>query len=552
MADADRRPSQGEQRVVAASLPSASPPPAGRLLEAHAAAEGFAVGRSLRFPRANTTTTLPGSETGLVMRGAVAHVRRDLERLLAMLPPYEAQLFEPEVYILEELEARLLAREAAGESHEEAVIAETSCGCTDLVIDVRMRLLCALEGLSSEVHALMANRDDELVIVTELVTPSLVASLPRHVRGVVAVLDGPIGGRRDLGRSSHAAILARGRGLPIVFVSRQDAASIVDSAWLVIEARGDTARVWIDPEEGFLTAARRRHDANARACHGLDAPCEPLEHLGLDVRVNVSSANDEIPTPASGVGLVRTEMLFAGRLSAPTESEQLAALLLIGEKARGGPVIVRLFDAGDDKPLAWLGGTSTTSRGIGRLLANAEVLATQLRALARAREHADVRVLLPFVRSADEVNAVRARASANLQLGAMIESPDAVDAIESIASAADFISIGTNDLTATALGLDRETEAPMADPRVLLLVRRAIAGSHACGRKVTICGEMAGDERGARIAIGLGADALSVAPARWTAVLDAFGGATLESCRAEAQAAIELAAASLSADAARK
>ena len=183
-----------------------------------------------------------------------------------------------------------------------------------------------------------------------------------------------------------------------------------------------------------------------------------------------------------------------------------------------------------------IGGDTGSSRGIARLLAHPHVLATQLRAIARAREHADVRVLLPFVQSADEVTAVRSRAASTLLLGAMIESPDGVNAIASIASAADFISIGTNGLTAETLGLAREMNQPMVDRRVLALVLRGIAGAHAAARKATICGEMAGDERGARIAVGLGVDALSVAPARVLVVRGALARTTLEACRAEAHA----------------
>jgi phosphoenolpyruvate-protein kinase (PTS system EI component) len=513
----------------------------GRRLAAYSAAEGIAVGRSLRFARASAGAVSGGSGTGLGLREAVAQVRHDLEQLIRALPADEAQLFEPEAYILDDIEPRLLARCAAGLSCEDAVIAETSCGCTDLIIDVRMRLLSALEGSTGEVHSLTVRHDDDLVLVTDFVTPSLVASLPRQVRGLISAFDGETGSRRDLGRTSHAAILARGRGLPIAYVSRRDLASIADAAWLVIDAGDDegTAHVWVDPGEDLLASARRRHVEDARARLGNGVPPEPLAHLGVDVRVNVASPNDEIPAAADGIGLVRTELMFAERLTAPSESEQLGALLLIGAKARGRPVVVRLFDAGGDKPLAWLGSTTDPSRGIGRLLLHPHVLATQLRALARAREHADIRVLLPFVRSADEVNVVRSRAAATLPLGAMVESPDAVDAIDLIASAADFVSVGTNDLTATVLGLDRTMEAPLADPRVLLLVRRAIAGAQAQGRKVTICGEMAGDDRGARISVGLGADALSVAPSRLVAVRAELGRATRDGCRAEAQAAIE-------------
>ncbi len=254
------------------------------------------------------------------------------------------------------------------------------------------------------------------------------------------------------------------------------------------------------------------------------------------LRVNVASAHDEIPASADGVGLVRTEMTFAGSPEAPSEDEQLAALMRIAAKARGAPVVVRLFDAGGDKPLSWLGGEMGVSRGIARLLAHPQVLATQLRALARARERADVRVLLPFVESAEEVGALRRLVHSTLPLGAMIESPDGVAAIASIAAAVDFVSIGTNDLTAETLGLDRSNDLPVTDSRVLALVLRAIEGAHAAGRKVTICGEMAGDEHGARIAVGLGADALSAAPGRVPVVRAALARTTLEACHAEAQA----------------
>lgn len=187
----------------------------------------------------------------------VADARHDLERLLEALPPDEAQLFRPEVYILDEIEPRLLARDAAGQPREDAVIAETSSGCTDLVIDVRMRLLSSLEGSPGDARSPTSRRDDDLVLVTDFVTPSLVASLPRHVRGLIAVLDGETGARRDVGWTSHAAILARGRGLPIACVSRHESATIADATWLVLEASEDIARVWAEPV-GADDAARSK------------------------------------------------------------------------------------------------------------------------------------------------------------------------------------------------------------------------------------------------------------------------------------------------------
>ncbi len=491
------------------------------------------MGRAMRLARAEH---VPGSPVRpLALRDAIVRVRHDLELLLAALPADEADLFVPELHILDEIEPNLLSREGSGQSNEEAIFAETNCGCTDLVIDLRERLLGALQGLSSaDLHGPTPHHEADLVLLADNVTPSMVAFLPRQVVAVLAALDAPIGARRDVGRNSHAALLARGRGVPLAYVPRGLLASIPSGAWLVVDAAEADARISVDPGAAALAVAQRRLEANERERQR--AARASLDHLGVVLRVNVASAHDDIPAAADGVGLVRTEMTFAGSLVAPGEDEQLAAIMRVAAKARGAPVVVRLFDAGGDKPIAWLGGDAGASRGIARLLAHPAVLATQLRALGRARERADIRVLLPFVESAEQVSAVRLHAASALPLGAMIESPAGVAAIGSIAQAADFISIGTNDLTAETLGIDRSTSMPLLDPRVLALTRAAIAGAHAAGRKATICGEMAGDDRGARIAVGLGADAISVAPARATFVRATLALTTPETCLAEAQA----------------
>lgn len=503
-----------------------------RLFAALAAADGFAVGRSVRLTQERSEAHRSAACT---LHDAIAKTRGELQQLFHDLSPTEAELFEPEARILDEVAPRLLTREREGQSREDAIVAETSCGCTDLVIDLRVRLLRALEGASgADLNALTDANDGSLVLVTDQVTPAMVASLPRKVVAVIAALDGSVQGRRDVGRTSHAAILAGARGLPLVYLTRDVLASVPSGLQVIVDAHETDASVCFDPGHASLDAASLRLESSERLRN--DTECEALDHLGVELRVNVASPHDEIAAGADGVGLVRTEMMFAGRLTAPTESEQLAALLLVGARARGRPIVVRLFDAGDDKPLAWLGGASDPSRGIGRLLAHREILATQLRALARAREHADIRVLLPFVRTTADVNAVRDLAAPILPIGAMIESPDAVDAIASIAAVADFVSIGTNDLTATTLGLERTAAAPKADARVLALVRRAIEGAHARGRTVSICGEMAAEERGARVAVGLGVDVISVAPSRVSVVRRALARATVEQCRAEARA----------------
>ena len=508
----------------------------GKALEGIPAADGFAVGRALRLTRHGHVAASSSRTRGL--REAILRVRHDLQRLLAALPREEAELFEPEACILDDIEPQLLSREAEGQSEEDAIFAETSCGCTDLVIDLRERLLSALEGATcAKLDATAANHESDLVLLADVVTPSAVAFLPKQVVAVVAAMHGPAGTRRDVGPTSHAAILARGRGLPLVYLAQDLLSAIPNGAWLVVDSTGTGARISVEPGDAALEAAKRRRESTDQEL--LRVTRDSLAHLGIALEVNVASAHDDIPASADGVGLVRTEMMFSGSPVPPREDDQLAALLRVASKAHGAPVVVRLFDAGGDKPVSWLGGEKGSSRGIARLLAYPRILATQLRALERARERADVRALLPFVRSPDEVKAVREGLSGTVPLGAMVESPDAVQSIDSIVAVADFISIGTNDLTATAVGAGRTTGLPLADPRMLVLVHRAIAAAHAAGREATICGEMAGDERGARIAVGLGADAISVAPARAAIVRRALARTTLDALRSEARGAME-------------
>jgi phosphoenolpyruvate-protein kinase (PTS system EI component) len=120
----------------------------------------------------------------------------------------------------------------------------------------------------------------------------------------------------------------------------------------------------------------------------------------------------------------------------------------------------------------------------------------------------------------------------------MIETPEAADAIDAIARAADFVSIGTNDLTAFLLGVDRAEASLSFDPRVVKTVARIVERARAAGRPVTVCGEMASTPRGARILAGLGVDAVSVTPTRVTSVAVILATSPLEACREEARQAM--------------
>jgi phosphoenolpyruvate-protein kinase (PTS system EI component) len=166
------------------------------------------------------------------------------------------------------------------------------------------------------------------------------------------------------------------------------------------------------------------------------------------------------------------------------------------------------------------------------------ILDAQLRAIGRTADRTDVRVLLPLVTSADDVQRIRDRACRPLPVGAMIETPAAVDQVDEIAEVADFLCIGTNDLTAIVTGQRRVESGLSSDTRVLRMIARIVEAGHRHGRKVTVCGEMAGEPHVARILVGLGVDSISVAPGRIAKVKLALRDVTMDDCRAVAREAM--------------
>jgi phosphotransferase system HPr (HPr) family protein len=534
------------------------------------AAPGIALGRAIVLPADpagdedtsgagdddSATPNPPDAEQRI--KNAFAQVVSDLEHIVKALPSDEAVLFEPEVAIVRELEKAVLARVAAGDRPDHAVREETSLRgapnsqrAAELVVDARDRLLEAYDGERSTRLALRLAREaaqGDVVLVVETLTPSLVAAAPDGVVGIIAAAGDDGAGPVGRGYLSHAAILARGRAIPLVFVASHVALAIGDGETIVLDATNAPPRLWVSPSEARLAEARsakEEHERNSLA--GASRLQAPLAHLAafddapFAVRVNVGSVHDAVPRGAEGIGLVRTELFFVGRTHAPNVEDQLSALLLVAGKAGRAPVVARLFDAGGDKPIRWLAPPpgAPESRGFDLLRRHRDVLSAQIAAFARAKEHADVRLLIPLVHRAEEIAFVRAMAPRGLPVGAMIESPDAAAEAGEIAEAADFICIGTNDLAAFVRGEDRaHAMAATFDPRVLSMVSSVVQAAHAHGRTVTVCGEMAGDPDAASVLVGLGVDAISVTPSRWSSVKGALFSATRESCAEAARAAM--------------
>jgi phosphoenolpyruvate-protein kinase (PTS system EI component) len=503
--------------------------------------EGIAIGRAVLWagdPEPRRAVATVRQERGRIER-AIVRAKTGLEELVRLLSRGEAELFEPEIAILAELEPLLLGRVDAGMAPEEAVDEAASGVATDLLTDVRARLLDALAHDHRSVESLLEGRGGDRVLVTASLTPSVVASLPTRVVGILAAVDEA--STLSAGHASHAAILARGRDIPLVLVPPRVVADITDDEVVVLDATTCPARVEVEPGASTVAQTHARRDAwvHARAEEETKVTL-PLAHLGVAVHVNVGSLYERIPASAEGIGLLRTELVFSDRTSAPGEAEHLGVVRLIAAQLPGAPVVVRLFDAGGDKPLPWLRPPpgSDTARGMELLSMHPALLDAQLRAVMCAADHADVRVMLPLVRCAADVEEIRARSHGKVPVGAMVETPSAVEQIDAIAAVSDFISIGTNDLFATVTGQARG-DAPLAlDPGALRMVERVISSAHARGRAVSVCGEIAADPRGACILVGLGVDTLSVATARFAKTKLALRDTTVDDCRAVAREAL--------------
>jgi phosphoenolpyruvate-protein kinase (PTS system EI component) len=259
--------------------------------------------------------------------------------------------------------------------------------------------------------------------------------------------------------------------------------------------------VLVDGDRGEVVASPARAVRPRRA---LVARGPGRTRDGVRVRILANAAGSAdvrvaLDAGAEGVGLLRTELAF---LDEPV----LAGL-------RGRTATVRVLDFGGDKTPPFLRGTA--ARGIALLLDAPDALAAQLRAIAAAGAGTDLRVLLPLVRGPEDVAAVRALAP-GVQIGAMLETADAIDVAPQIAAAADFLSIGTNDLTADVLGADRFApgETVAHDPRVLRAIARAGEAAEAHVRVLEVCGEAASDPRMVALLIGAGVTELSVGAAR--------------------------------------
>jgi phosphocarrier protein FPr len=500
---------------------------------------------------------------------AVAEVRRDTEHLRTLtvreVGEAEAGIFDAHLSLLADAEmlADVKRRLGTGQGAVAAwggCLAEIERAWSQLpdaylrerAADVRAvgdQVLRVLSGTAAEQTV------GEGVLVARELTPAQAARLDTTmVRGIVLAAGSA---------SSHAAILARSRNIPLVVSAGRDVLAVPEGTPIVID--GSAGEIHVDPEPAVVEDYRRRAaelgERRTRELARASEPAVALDGTRILVAANVGSIADAraaFAAGADGAGLVRTEFLFLGRSTGPEVEEQEREYAAIGEALGRRRSTFRTLDVGGDKPLTYLPTPAEENpflglRGLRLALERPALLTDQLTALCTAARRAPTSVMFPMVSTASELRKARAaleRAAGadgipkDLRVGMMVEVPAAALKIESFLTMLDFVSIGTNDLTQYTLAAERGNPAVAAlsdalDPAVLQLIDRVCQAAR--GRvDVAVCGEIASDPSAIPLLLGLGVRELSVGPHAVPGVKARVRELDLEQCAVVAKQCLSL------------
>ncbi len=399
------------------------------------------------------------------------------------------------------------------------------------------RVLKALMGQRTPLAPKLSD-EHKLIVVAHDLSPADMLLFKRHEYGGFVTDVG--------GVTSHTAILARSLNIPALVGLHHARHMIREGELLIVD--GVQGVLVVDPDPLVLAEYRLRqsqHELERKKLGRLKStPAATLDGTAIELHANIELPQDldkVHESGAQGIGLFRTEFLFMNRKDLPGEDEQYEAYREVARKMAGKPVVIRTLDIGADKALDGhvesMPNPALGLRAIRYCLSEPHVFLAQLRAILRASHHGKVRILLPMVAHAHEVDQAlvlirQARQQLEerrqphdkaLEVGAMIEIPAAALALPMFIKRLDFLSLGTNDLIQYTLAIDRTDDAvahlydPL-HPAVLQLVAQVIHAAQRADTPVAVCGEMAGDAALTRLLLGFGLRNFSMHPAQVLAI----------------------------------
>lgn len=395
--------------------------------------------------------------------------------------------------------------------------------------DVSKRIAMNIQGINPD----GIKMEEPMIIVAEDLTPSETLQLDKNMILAFVTQKGS--------SNSHTAILARTMNIPSIVGADIEITPELNGKLMIVD--GNSGKYYIDPDDITLDEKERRRKAQLQQKELLDQ-LKGKENVTIDGRkiniyANIGSPKDVelvINNDAGGIGLFRSEFLYLGRDSAPTEEEQFASYKYVAEKMNGKKVIIRTLDIGADKKADYFGFEQEENPALGYrairiCLDQVDLFKTQLRAIYRASAFGQISIMFPMIISVSEVRRIKEiceevkeelikeghEIAPHVELGIMIETPAAVMVSEELAKEVEFFSVGTNDLTQYTLAIDRQNAKldkiyDAHHPAILRMLKMIVDNAHKAGAWAGICGELGSDTTLTETFLKMGFDELSVSP----------------------------------------
>ena len=377
----------------------------------------------------------------------------------------------------------------------------------------------------------LSNLEPGTIVVTHDLTPSDTAQLDLvNCVGFITEIGG---------KTAHSAIMARSLELPAVVGVKGILSEAKEGETVIMD--GEAGELFLDPSAELISEYVLKRETLQKEKEELRKLIkeEVITKDGrkVDIWGNIGSPNDVdavLESGATGIGLYRTEFLFMNSDHFPTEEEQYQAYRIVAEKMQGKPVTIRTMDIGGDKELPYLDLPKEMNpflgyRAIRISLENKDMFKTQLRAILRASQYGQIKIMYPMISSINEIRSANIILEEckkeldeigkiydrNIKVGIMIETPSTAIIAYKFAKEVDFFSIGTNDLTQYFLAVDRGNEMVSTlynsfNPAVLEAIQKVIDAAHDANISVSMCGEFAGDKKATKLLLGMGLDSFSM------------------------------------------
>ncbi len=475
---------------------------------------------------------------------AIEEVTKIYDEMLKIKGEKEAEIFAAHITMLEDIELI---------EGVEAVIDEQSCNAEWALQHISNHFIAIFESMEDEymkeraldikditsrIQRLLSGSQalsilelsEPAIIIADDLTPSDTAQMnPELVIGIINEIGGP---------TSHAAIIARMMGIPLVVA--QEMTSLVKNGQMIV-FDGDTGVIYTEPTEQCLKEYKEKQLKLA----GRKLTLEKLkgtksitkDGFKVELAGNIGNPKDVkmvLEQDGEAVGLFRTEFLYMSRDDFPNEEEQFMAYKEVLEKMDGRPVVIRTLDIGGDKELSYLDIPKEMNpflgcRAIRFCLSKPDLWKVQIKALLRASVYGELRIMLPMITVMEEL--IKAKEiieevkvdlrnesiafNESVSVGMMMETPAAAVMADMFAKEVDFFSIGTNDLIQYTIAVDRMNNevahlySPY-HPVVLTLIKKIVESAHGAGIWVGMCGEAAADKKLVPLWIGMGLDELSM------------------------------------------